>query len=150
MISIDTILNRLDLVVYIIVFAIMYIVLIFLWKKISQLESTFAKLETTFATQLLYKSKEPNIEKDIFEKDIFVELFNNDNNSSKINIVEDDIALSTENILEDENKQEELSKSKLSKLTLEQLKEHCNGASLSIDGTKQDLLNRILNSKKIS
>lgn len=149
MISIDSILNRLDLVIYIIVFAIMYVVLIFLWKKISQLESTFAKLETTFATQLLYKKKESN--DDDIEKGngIFVEVFNND--SEKINILEDEIVLKEENIniLEDENKQEELSKSKLSKMSVEQLKEHCTGAGVSIDGNKQDLLNRILNLQKI-
>ena len=72
MISLSSILNRLDLVFYIIVFAIIYVAIIYLWKKIAQLESSFYKLETTFATQLLYKNKENNANQ--FAEDMFMKV----------------------------------------------------------------------------
>ena len=86
MISLSSILNRLDLVFYIIVFAIIYVAIIYLWKKIAQLESSFYKLETTFATQLLYKNKENNANQ--FAEDMFMKVFDNkpDENVEPVNI----------------------------------------------------------------
>ena len=75
MISLSSILNRLDLVFYIVVFAVIYVAIIYLWKKIAQLESSFYKLETTFATQLLYKNKENNVNQ--FAEDVFMKVFDN-------------------------------------------------------------------------
>ena len=82
MISFNTIINRLDTVFYLIVFAIIYVAIIYLWRKIAQLESSFYKLETTFATQLLYKNKENTVNK--VAEDIFLQVFDNKPASSKL------------------------------------------------------------------
>ena len=85
MISINNILSRLDILFYIVVFAIIYVVIIYLWKKIAQLESSFYKLETTFATQLLNKEKDVNSNK--LAEDILSQVF--DNKDEKIEIIEE-------------------------------------------------------------
>ena len=88
MISLNSVLNRLDLVFYIIVFAIIYVAIIYLWKKIAQLESSFYKLETTFATQLLYKNKENTANN--FAEDMFMKVFDNkQEQSAPIQVVEE-------------------------------------------------------------
>ena len=39
-------------------------------------------------------------------------------------------------------------KSKLSKMSVDQLKEYCGNLGYQVDGTKTDLINRILNNQK--
>lgn len=162
MISINNILSRLDILFYIIVFAIIYVVIIYLWKKIAQLESSFYKLETTFATQLLNKEKDVNSNK--LAEDILSQVF--DNKDEKIEIIEEPDVEPDVNIEElipdtiteltevsdvvskssvDETT---LSKSKLSKMSVEQLKEYCGNLGYQVDGTKTDLINRILNNQR--
>ena len=159
MISFNSILNRLDTVFYLIVFAIIYIAIIYLWKKIAQLESSFYKLETTFATQLLYKNKETTANK--VAEDIILQVFDNKAVSPepKLEEIEEDTipeeikeepiitemsdALTTST--QDDNI---LSKSKLSKMSVEQLKEHCGILGISVEGNKTELINRILHYQK--
>ena len=160
MISINNILSRLDILFYIIVFAIIYVVIIYLWKKIAQLESSFYKLETTFATQLLNKEKDVNSNK--LAEDILSQVF--DNKDEKIEIIEepepdvnieelipDTITELTEvsDVVSKSSVDETtLSKSKLSKMSVEQLKEYCGNLGYQVDGTKADLINRILNNQR--
>ena len=170
MISINNILSRLDILFYIIVFAIIYVVIIYLWKKIAQLESSFYKLETTFATQLLNKEKDVNSNK--LAEDILSQVF--DNKDEKIEIIEEpDVEADVEaDVVPDVNIEElipdtitelievsdvvskssvdetTLSKSKLSKMSVDQLKEYCGNLGYQVDGTKTDLINRILNNQK--
>jgi len=156
MISFNSILNRLDTVFYLIVFAIIYVAIIYLWRKIAQLESSFYKLETTFATQLLYKNKETTANK--VAEDIFLQVFDNKDSSSPEPELEDTIpeeikeepiitemsdALTTST--QDDNN---LSKSKLAKMSVEQLKEHCGTLGISVEGNKTELINRILLQQK--
>jgi Mor family transcriptional regulator len=166
MISINNILSRLDILFYIIVFAIIYVVIIYLWKKIAQLESSFYKLETTFATQLLNKEKDVNSNK--LAEDILSQVF--DNKDEKIEIIEEqdvepDVVpdVNIEELIPDtiteltevsdvvsKSSVDEttLSKSKLSKMSVEQLKEYCGNLGYQVDGTKADLINRILNNQR--
>jgi len=166
MISINNILSRLDILFYIIVFAIIYVVIIYLWKKIAQLESSFYKLETTFATQLLNKEKDVNSNK--LAEDILSQVF--DNKDEKIEIIEEpdeepdvEPVVNIEELIPDtiteltevsdvvsKSSVDEttLSKSKLSKMSVEQLKEYCGNLGYQVDGTKTDLINRILNNQR--
>lgn len=166
MISINNILSRLDILFYIIVFAIIYVVIIYLWKKIAQLESSFYKLETTFATQLLNKEKDVNSNK--LAEDILSQVF--DNKDEKIEIIEEpDVVSDVEQVVNIEDlipdtiteitevsdvvskssvDEIALSKSKLSKMSVDQLKEYCGNLGYQVDGTKTDLINRILNNQK--
>ena len=172
MISFNNIINRLDVVFYVIVFAIIYVAIIYLWKKIAQLESSFYKLETTFATQLLYKNKENNANQ--FAEDIFMKVFDNNMDSQDIEILEkkhapisvkedenittvDNIELIPENletidpiltevsdILTPSTDENYFTKSKLAKMSVEQLKEHCGNFGYSVEGTKPELINKLL------
>ena len=178
MISLSSILNRLDLVFYIIVFAIIYVAIIYLWKKIAQLESSFYKLETTFATQLLYKNKENPANQ--FAEDMFMKVFNNTDTNTNIEpIIETEIkdsAISIEAIQtkdpmditdnKDTNDTNDpiitevnemltpsvddnvYTKSKLAKMSVEQLKEHCGNFGISTEGTKPELINKLLSHQK--
>ena len=158
MISLSSILNRLDLVFYIIVFAIIYVAIIYLWKKIAQLESSFYKLETTFATQLLYKNKENNANQ--FAEDMFMKVFDNkpDENVEPVNIeivteqpkdiVEDPIISEITEILTPSVDDNVFTKTKLAKMSVEQLKEHCGNFGISTEGNKQELINKILAHQK--
>lgn len=160
MISINNILSRLDILFYIIVFAIIYVVIIYLWKKIAQLESSFYKLETTFATQLLNKEKDVNSNK--LAEDILSQVF--DNKDEKIEIIEEpepdvnieelipdtitEITEVSDVVSKSSVDETTLSKSKLSKMSVEQLKEYCGNLGYQVDGTKTDLINRILNNQR--
>jgi hypothetical protein len=176
MISINNILNRLDVVFYVIVFAIIYVAIIYLWKKIAQLESSFYKLETTFATQLLYKNKESNVNQ--FAEDMFMRVFDNKMDptdptdptidSPDIQILEehpiqkiikeevseqpeqiiDPILSEVSDMLTPSTDDNFFTKSKLAKMSVEQLKEHCGNFGLSTEGTKPDLINKLLSHQK--
>ena len=158
MISLSSILNRLDLVFYIIVFAIIYVAIIYLWKKIAQLESSFYKLETTFATQLLYKNKENNANQ--FAEDMFMKVFDNkpveNVEPAKIeivpeqptDIVEEPIISEITEILTPSVDDNVFTKTKLAKMSVEQLKEHCGNFGISTEGNKPELINKILAHQK--
>ena len=165
MISLSSILNRLDLVFYIIVFAIIYVAIIYLWKKIAQLESSFYKLETTFATQLLYKNKENTANN--FAEDMFMKVFDNKQEQSApiqvveeqpIDIIEDTIQDHTDttepiiteinDILTPSVDDNVFTKSKLAKMSVEQLKEHCGNFGISVEGNKPELINKLLAHQK--
>lgn len=182
MISFNNILNRLDVVFYIIVFAIIYVAIIYLWKKIAQLESSFYKLETTFATQLLYKNKESTVNQ--FAEDMFMRVFDNTsdieimeenpikkklhevhevhdvhevhevsevpevpNEVSEVHEVQneiDPILSEVSDILTPSTDDNYFTKSKLAKMSVEQLKEHCGNFGYSTEGTKPELINKLL------
>jgi predicted Holliday junction resolvase-like endonuclease len=173
MISFNNILNRLDVVFYIIVFAVIYVAIIYLWKKIAQLESSFYKLETTFATQLLYKNKENTANQ--FAEDMFMKVFDNKQESPIIEIIEkkpdsstvknplfqkiikeedfetsktldsaDAILSEVSDILTPSTDENYFTKSKLSKMSVDQLKEHCGNFGFSTEGTKPELINKLL------
>lgn len=165
MISLSSILNRLDLVFYIIVFAIIYVAIIYLWKKIAQLESSFYKLETTFATQLLYKNKENPANQ--FAEDMFMKVFNNTETNNNEPVIQSDITESIEikdpiepiepiepiitevnEMLTSSVDDNVYTKSKLAKMSVEQLKEHCGNFSISTEGTKPELINKLLSHQK--
>ena len=175
MISFNNIINRLDVVFYVIVFAIIYVAIIYLWKKIAQLESSFYKLETTFATQLLYKNKENNANQ--FAEDMFMKVFDNKMDSPDIEILEkkqvpisikedkniitvdnidethetretretrDPILTEVSDMLTPSTDENYFTKSKLAKMSVEQLKEHCGNFGYSVEGTKPELINKLL------
>lgn len=151
MISLSNIFNRFDLILFFIIFIIIYISLIFLWKKILQLETAFNKLENIFTNNIINKNKNynsPNNFKNLEE--VFVEVFennkdDNDNDNDKIQVeeIENVDEIITENNSISENNSIP-TKSSLAKMNIEQLKEYCTTNDLSTDGTKKDLINRIL------
>jgi len=165
MISLNSVLNRLDLVFYIIVFAIIYVAIIYLWKKIAQLESSFYKLETTFATQLLYKNKENTANN--FAEDMFMKVFDNkQEQSAPIQVVEEQPNDIIENTIQEDKDSTEpiiteindiltpsvddniFTKSKLAKMSVEQLKEYCGNFGISVEGNKPELINKLLAHQK--
>jgi|TARA_B000000475_G_scaffold271664_1_gene270077 hypothetical protein len=154
MISLSNIFNRLDLILFFIIFIIIYISLIFLWKKILQLETAFNKLENIFTNNIINKDKNYNSTNNFKNlEEVFVEVFENNKMDNDDNDINDDINNDNDKIQVEEIKNEDEiisennsipTKSSLAKMNIEQLKEYCTNNDLSTDGTKKDLINRIL------
>lgn len=151
MISLSDLLSRLDLLIYICVVVVIYIALIFLWKKIAQLETSFMKMENTFAMHIINQDK-ANIQKENAEaEDVFVEVFTANQIPQAVSettpIIEEISEKEPEDVETDsiQTTSSQPSKSKLAKMSIEQLREYCGNNSISTDGTKQELINKILN-----
>ena len=154
MISLSNIFNRLDLILFFIIFIIIYISLIFLWKKILQLETAFNKLENIFTNNIINKDKNYNSTNNFKNlEEVFVEVFENNKMDNDDNDINDDINNDNDKIQVEEIKNEDEiisennsipTKSSLAKMNIEQLKEYFTNNDLSTDGTKKDLINRIL------
>jgi non-homologous end joining protein Ku len=142
----DFILNRLDLAIYAIVLIGIYTFLIFLWKKICSLETSVYRLDKIITAICMKQSKEDfvndsNEMNDVFNKEEKEEY------TPKIVIDVVDEALN--NIIEtkSDTSSSTLNKSKLSKMNVEALKELANKLEISVQGTKPDIINSILESQ---
>lgn len=145
-------LNKLDVVVYVVIVVIIYMALLYLWRKLAQLETSFHKLESAFANIVINEEKK-NIGKDLSSSEVFMEVFKpselvfekKDNLKASPNVTIEDVTI-------EDNVSESLSvntftKSKLAKMNVEQLKEQAEKMGENTEGTKQDLINRILSAQ---
>ena len=123
-----------------------YTFLIFLWKKICSLETSVYRLDKIITAICMKQSKEDfvndsNEMNDVFNKEEKEEY------TPKIVIDVVDEALN--NIIEtkSDTSSSTLNKSKLSKMNVEALKELANKLEISVQGTKPDIINSILESQ---
>ena len=136
-------LDKLDVLVYIVIFVIIYICLLYLWRKVAQLETSFGKLERTLASMMFNEKKEDFIEPTV------------DNIFSTADIVVEEVVdtpVVPEIVPSEEVKQpvvNTLTRSKLSKMSVDELREHLTSMDESTDGTKPELINRILVSQTV-
>jgi non-homologous end joining protein Ku len=142
----DFILNRLDLAIYAIVLIGIYTFLIFLWKKICSLETSVYRLDKIITAICMKQSKEDfvndsNEMNDVFNKE--------EKEEYKPQIVIDVVDEALNNIIEtkSDTSSSTLNKSKLSKMNVEALKELANKLEISVQGTKPDIINSILESQ---
>jgi len=141
----DFILNRLDLAIYAIVLIGIYTFLIYLWKKICSLETSVYRLDKIITAICMKQSKEDFVS-DSNEID---EIFNKEEEVYKPKIVIDVVDEALNHIIEtkSDTSSSTLNKSKLSKMTVEALKELANKLEISVQGTKPDIINSILESQ---
>ena len=153
MISFSDLLSRLDLLIYVCVVVVIYIALIFLWKKIAQLETSFMKMENTFAMHIINQEKTNTPKENRDAEDVFVEVFTANEIPQGVpeptaiieEITEKDTKEPEEIDTESTHTASQPSKSKLAKMSVDQLREYCGNNSISTEGTKQELINKILN-----
>lgn len=144
-------LDKLDVLVYIVIFVIIYICLLYLWRKVAQLETSFGKLERTLASMMFNEKKEDFVEPTV------------DNVFSTSGVVVEEIPppvpvpeppsqdpeLETDGGAVKQPVVNTLTRSKLSKMSVDELREHLTSMDESTDGTKQELINRILVSQVV-
>ena len=154
--------ERIDVVIYVLIVGVIYMALIYLWRKIAQLETSFNKMEETLTSVIINNDKQFDTNANSLAEHVFEEVFApaipitpatpiihttpttpitsnvtieelpNIDNADKNN--DDTSSVVSSN----------LSKSKLAKMTIEQLKEQCGFLGISTEGSKTDLIKRIL------
>jgi hypothetical protein len=156
----DFILSRLDMILYLIIFIGIYVFLLYLWRKIASLETSFYKLDKAFVNIDSLKSHEnPEvIKKETSEKNRtdFEKIFN------KIKITEiesedisvdkkdkneiDEIDEAVIDLLEEDETDSKSSytKSKLNKMSIENIKDLAKKNKISVEGKKIDIINKII------
>ena len=139
----DFILNRLDLAIYAIVLIGIYSFLIFLWKKICSLETSVYRLDKIITAICMKQSKEDFVN----DSNEMNEVFNKEEYKPKIVIDVVDEALNHIIETKSDTSSSTLNKSKLSKMNVEALKELANKLEISVQGTKTDIINSILESQ---
>jgi non-homologous end joining protein Ku len=142
----DFILNRLDLAIYAIVLIGIYSFLIFLWKKICSLETSVYRLDKIITAICMKQSKEEFVN----DSNEMNEVFNKEEKEEyKPKIVIDVVDEALNHIIEtkSDTSSSTLNKSKLAKMNVEALKELANKLEISVQGTKTDIINSILESQ---
>tara|TARA_Y100000389_G_scaffold146531_1_gene145257 strand:+ start:18486 stop:18998 length:513 start_codon:yes stop_codon:yes gene_type:complete len=167
---IDFILNRIDLLLYVIVIVGIYTFIIYLWRKIAMLETSVYRLDKALTSIILENEKlkfENEEEKqdltdtfnddiEIIEDEVVSPIINTNNvNTNNVNTNNDDTNnvntsnVDTNNIddvvkelLEEEKKT--YKKSELLKMTIDNIKNIASSLKISTDGNKADLINKIL------
>ena len=139
--------ERIDVVIYVLIVGVIYMALIYLWRKIAQLETSFNKMEETLTSVIINNDKQFDTNANSLAEHVFEEVFApaipitpnvtieelpNIDNADKNN--DDTSSVVSSN----------LSKSKLAKMAIEQLKEQCGFLGISTEGSKTDLIKRIL------
>ena len=149
---IDYLLNKLDVIVYVVIVVIVYMALLYLWRKIAQLETSFHKMENALANIVINQEKNSDV-KPINEFEF--EVFNMKQQEVPITKEEIEPLQTSVNIEEIVDNVSEVpsnttfTKSKLARMNVEQLKEQAEKLGEDVDGTKQDLINRILSAQII-
>ena len=139
--------ERIDVVIYVLIVGVIYMALIYLWRKIAQLETSFNKMEETLTSVIINNDKQFDTNANSLAEHVFEEVF-----APAIPITPNVTIEELPNIENaDKNKDDtssvvssNLSKSKLAKMTIEQLKEQCGFLGISTEGSKTDLIKRIL------
>lgn len=161
----EYLLSNWDTLLYVIVFVVIYIILIFLWRKIASIETSVYRLDKIIASLC---AKNLKTEQDLKESnkafnDVFVSACSfqvprsDDIIPEKIveipeiitEIPEEEVikALEQESKLDDDNDSKaSITRTKLQRMTADNLREQARNLNISTDGTKAELISRILES----
>jgi|OM-RGC.v1.024675706 hypothetical protein len=146
---IDFILSNLEYVVYGLIFLGIYAVCMYLWKKIASLETSVYRLDKIVTAICMKKSKEDfvsEMEKDemnkVFKTEIIVDDKQEIRRKDDVDLVDDII-----NEVSSVSSNNTYTKSKLSKMNLENLRETASSLNLDTNGTKNELITNILANK---
>lgn len=144
-------LDKLDIVVYIVIVVIIYMSLLYLWRKLAQLETSFHKLESAFANMVINEDKKI-VSKELDSNQVFMEVFEpvdkKDNLKTSGPVIIEDIT-TEDNISESLSVSSTFTKSKLAKMNVEQLRLQAEKMGEDKEGTKPDLINRILTAQVV-
>ena len=158
---IDFILSRFDTLLYMIIFAGIYCFILYLWRKIASLETSVYRLDKALTNMILEKEKQ-NFQN---ENNSLYTVFNDQNNNVKIDEVQidevqindvqiDEVQINdvqtdvdtvneiVKELLDEDSKK--FTKSQLLKMTVEGLKEIATLKKISIEGNKNDLIQKII------
>jgi hypothetical protein len=156
---IDFILSKLDNILYFLIFIGIYIFLIYLWRKIANLETSVYRLDKAFTNMIIEKEKQKHEDQNINDDVIFnddIEIIGDntvivEENTTNVdtNVNTNTLNINTEEIVDGVVKElleeeKTYNKTQLLKMTVENLREIANKKNLSTDGNKTDLINRIL------
>lgn len=149
---IDYLLNKLDVIVYVVIVVIVYMALLYLWRKIAQLETSFHKMESALANIVINQEKNSDVKPfNEFEFEVF-NMKHQDVPITKEEIEPLQTSVNIEEIVDNVSEvpsNTTFTKSKLARMNVEQLKEQAERLGEDVDGTKQDLINRILSAQII-
>jgi hypothetical protein len=161
---IDFILSNLEYVVYCLILLAIYSLFIYLWKKIASLETSVYRLDKIVTAICMKKSKEDfvnKMEKDEMEKVFKTEIIIDDkqetrgtddtdlSNDKQKTRRKDDVDLVDDiiNEVSSVSSNNTYTKSKLSKLNVDSLREMASSLNLDTNGTKTELITNILANK---
>lgn len=161
---IDFILSNLEYVVYCLILLAIYSLFIYLWKKIASLETSVYRLDKIVTAICMKKSKEDfvnQMEKDEMEKVFKTEIIIDDkqetrgtddtdlSNDKQKTRRKDDVDLVDDiiNEVSSVSSNNTYTKSKLSKLNVDSLREMASSLNLDTNGTKTELITNILANK---
>ena len=161
---IDFILSNLEYVVYCLILLAIYSLFIYLWKKIASLETSVYRLDKIVTAICMKKSKEDfvnKMEKDEMEKVFKTEIIIDDkqetrgtddtdlSNDKQKTRRKDDVDLVDDiiNEVSSVSSNNTYTKSKLSKLNVDSLREMASSLNLDTNGTKAELITNILANK---
>jgi hypothetical protein len=146
---IDFILSNLEYVVYCLILLAIYSLFIYLWKKIASLETSVYRLDKIVTAICMKKSKEDfvnQMEKDEMEKVFKTEIIIDDKQETRrtddADLVDDII-----NEISSVSSNNTYTKSKLSKMNVDSLREMASSLNLDTNGTKTELITNILANK---
>lgn len=161
----EYLLSNWDTLLYVIVFVVIYIILLFLWRKIASIETSVYRLDKVIASLC---AKNLKAEEDLKQSnkafnDVFVSACafqvprSDDIRPEKIveipevvpELPEEDVlkVLEEEPKFEDDNDSKaSITKTKLQRMTADSLREQARNLNISTDGTKAELISRILES----
>lgn len=138
-------LDKLDVLVYVVIVVVIYLALLYLWRKLAQLETSFYKLESALANIVI--NQEKKINEDNSPKEVFMEVFQQDVEVSAPS--KPSISIEEVDNMSETPSTATFTKSKLARMNVEQLREQAEKMGENVDGTKQDLINRILTAQVI-
>lgn len=138
-------LDKLDVLVYVVIVVVIYLALLYLWRKLAQLETSFYKLESALANIVI--NQEKKINEDNSPKEVFMEVFQQDVEVSAPS--KPSISIEEVDNMSETPSTATFTKSKLARMNVEQLREQAEKMGENVDGTKQDLINRILTAQVV-
>lgn len=138
-------LDKLDVLVYVVIVVVIYLALLYLWRKLAQLETSFYKLESALANIVINQEKKNN--EDNSPKEVFMEVFQQDIEVSAPS--KPSISIEEVDNMSETPSTATFTKSKLARMNVEQLREQAEKMGENVDGTKQDLINRILTAQVV-
>jgi len=161
---IDFILSNLEYVVYCLILLAIYSLFIYLWKKIASLETSVYRLDKIVTAICMKKSKEDFVNqmendemKKVFKTEIIIDDKQETRRTDDVDLVndkqetrrKDDVDLVDDiiNEVSSVSSNNTYTKSKLSKLNVDSLREMASSLNLDTNGTKTELITNILANK---
>lgn len=162
----EYILSNWDTLIYVLVFVIIYIALILLWRKLATIETSVYRLDKILAT-ICAKHIKPD--EDVKEADkAFQEVFvtacslapmpqkeSNESRPEKIVEIPEELnnefsevnSVDVKDHDDDTDSKASISKTRLQKMNIETLREQARNLGIAVDGTKAELISRIMESQ---